>query len=319
MRYEGLAAGAMRHRDHRFEWTRAEFAAWAAGVGERTATPSTFLPVGDDDPEVGPPTQMAVFTRADSRPGGVMSDLAIPELSLVVAGRRLRLRQVDVRARALRRLRGDLQRLLPRPGRRRRERPGRHRRRLRGAALHRRQAPGRRPADGRRRDQRAARGPTARWSSWPGPTTCCRSRSCSTCPSRSASRATRRGPTATSARTSSAASATSCAARCAAWPRRASARSTCCAASRRSPRRSIVREKLLNDFRDQHGPVRRHRRRARLPLRAGDPARASSATRSSATSQGRPVDAEPPRGRRGGLRRRPRRPRPRHAPACCAW
>ena len=44
------------------------------------------------------------------------------------AGRRVRQRQVDVRARALRADRGRLQRLLPRPGRRRRERPVRHRR-----------------------------------------------------------------------------------------------------------------------------------------------------------------------------------------------
>ena len=41
----------------------------------------------------------------------------------------------------------------------------------------------RRPADRRRRDQRAAARPRRRWSSWPGSTTCCRSRSCSTCPS----------------------------------------------------------------------------------------------------------------------------------------
>ena len=65
VRYEGLATGAMRHRDHRFEWTRAEFADWADGVGERTGYTARFLPVGEDDPEVGPPTQLAVFTRLD--------------------------------------------------------------------------------------------------------------------------------------------------------------------------------------------------------------------------------------------------------------
>lgn len=65
VRYEGLPAGTMRHRDHRFEWTRAEFAAWAAGVGERTGYTAAFLPIGEDDPEVGPPTQMAVFTRVE--------------------------------------------------------------------------------------------------------------------------------------------------------------------------------------------------------------------------------------------------------------
>lgn len=65
VRYERLAAGTMRHRDHRFEWTRAEFTAWATSVCDRTGYVVRFLPIGDDDPEVGPPTQLAVFSRAD--------------------------------------------------------------------------------------------------------------------------------------------------------------------------------------------------------------------------------------------------------------
>ena len=63
VRYENLAAGTMRHRDHRFEWTRAEFTDWASGVAGRHGYAVRFVPVGADDPEVGPPTQMAVFTR----------------------------------------------------------------------------------------------------------------------------------------------------------------------------------------------------------------------------------------------------------------
>jgi len=63
VRFEGMAPGAFRHRDHRFEWTRKEFAAWASGVAERHGYSVTFEPVGDEDPEVGPPTQMGVFTR----------------------------------------------------------------------------------------------------------------------------------------------------------------------------------------------------------------------------------------------------------------
>jgi 3' terminal RNA ribose 2'-O-methyltransferase Hen1 len=66
VRFEHLPAGTMRHPDHRFEWTRAEFAAWAANVAERSGYSVRFAPVGDDDPEVGPPTQMAVFTRTDA-------------------------------------------------------------------------------------------------------------------------------------------------------------------------------------------------------------------------------------------------------------
>ena len=56
--------GAMRHPDHRFEWTRPQFRDWAAGVAGRRGYQVRYLPVGPDDPEVGPPTQLAVFTRA---------------------------------------------------------------------------------------------------------------------------------------------------------------------------------------------------------------------------------------------------------------
>ena len=62
-RYEGLADGGLRHRDHRFEWTRAEFRDWASRVGSSFGYHVRFLPVGADDPEVGPSTQLAVFRR----------------------------------------------------------------------------------------------------------------------------------------------------------------------------------------------------------------------------------------------------------------
>ncbi|WP_131740210.1 3' terminal RNA ribose 2'-O-methyltransferase Hen1 [Actinomadura roseirufa] len=63
VRYEGLGPGAMRHPDHRFEWTRAEFRAWADRVATAHGYRVRHVPVGDDDPEVGAPTQMGVFTR----------------------------------------------------------------------------------------------------------------------------------------------------------------------------------------------------------------------------------------------------------------
>ena len=63
VRWESLPAGRFRHPDHRFEWTRAEFAGWAAGVAERHGYGVRHLPVGPEDPEVGAPTQMAVFER----------------------------------------------------------------------------------------------------------------------------------------------------------------------------------------------------------------------------------------------------------------
>jgi 3' terminal RNA ribose 2'-O-methyltransferase Hen1 len=61
--WESLPAGEFRHPDHRFEWTRAEFAGWAEKVAERYGYSVRFLPVGPEAPEVGPPTQMAVFSR----------------------------------------------------------------------------------------------------------------------------------------------------------------------------------------------------------------------------------------------------------------
>jgi 3' terminal RNA ribose 2'-O-methyltransferase Hen1 len=60
-KFEELPAGKFRHRDHRFEWTRAEFEAWAARVGAENGYGVRFLPVGPEDPELGAPTQMAVF------------------------------------------------------------------------------------------------------------------------------------------------------------------------------------------------------------------------------------------------------------------
>jgi len=67
IRFEFLEPGMMRHRDHRFEWTRPEFAGWAQRVAEENSYDVRFLPVGQADPDVGSPTQMAVFTRADGQ------------------------------------------------------------------------------------------------------------------------------------------------------------------------------------------------------------------------------------------------------------
>lgn len=63
VRYPGLLPGGLRHRDHRFEWTRDEFAAWSADVADRYGYTVAHHSVGDVDPVVGPPTQLAVFTR----------------------------------------------------------------------------------------------------------------------------------------------------------------------------------------------------------------------------------------------------------------
>jgi 3' terminal RNA ribose 2'-O-methyltransferase Hen1 len=59
----GLAAGAMRHPDHRFEWGRARFARWARGVGARNGYAVTFAGIGAADERYGCPTQMALFRQ----------------------------------------------------------------------------------------------------------------------------------------------------------------------------------------------------------------------------------------------------------------
>ncbi|MFI9784082.1 3' terminal RNA ribose 2'-O-methyltransferase Hen1 [Kitasatospora sp. NPDC051984] len=61
VRWESLPAGHLRHGDHRFEWSRAEFTAWAARVADSYGYTVAFEPVGPVDPEVGAPTQLAHF------------------------------------------------------------------------------------------------------------------------------------------------------------------------------------------------------------------------------------------------------------------
>jgi 3' terminal RNA ribose 2'-O-methyltransferase Hen1 len=67
VRYEHLAAGRFRHADHRFEWDRTQFARWAAAVADRYGYTVRHRPVGEDDPDVGPPTQLAEFAKAGAR------------------------------------------------------------------------------------------------------------------------------------------------------------------------------------------------------------------------------------------------------------
>jgi 3' terminal RNA ribose 2'-O-methyltransferase Hen1 len=65
--WESLPAGQFRHRDHRFEWTRAQLRAWARQVADDHGYSVTVSGIGPDDTEQGrgQPTQIAVFTRED--------------------------------------------------------------------------------------------------------------------------------------------------------------------------------------------------------------------------------------------------------------
>ena len=64
--WASLPAGKFRHRDHRFEWTRAQFHEWAQTTAERNNYTVAFHGIGPEEPELGCPTQMAVF---DLTPG----------------------------------------------------------------------------------------------------------------------------------------------------------------------------------------------------------------------------------------------------------
>jgi 3' terminal RNA ribose 2'-O-methyltransferase Hen1 len=61
VKFENLPAGKLRHPDHRFEWTRAEFQNWAQLISDRYKYNVEFGSIGDVDPDVGSPTQMAIF------------------------------------------------------------------------------------------------------------------------------------------------------------------------------------------------------------------------------------------------------------------
>ena len=62
--FEGMAEGALRHGDHRFEWTREEFEAWAIPLAGTYGYSVTFSGIGESHPDHGAPTQMACFEKA---------------------------------------------------------------------------------------------------------------------------------------------------------------------------------------------------------------------------------------------------------------
>jgi 3' terminal RNA ribose 2'-O-methyltransferase Hen1 len=65
--WESLPAGTMRHRDHRFEWTRGEFEAWAEQIGAEHGYAAYFRGIGEHVEGVGAPTQMGIFEIATWR------------------------------------------------------------------------------------------------------------------------------------------------------------------------------------------------------------------------------------------------------------
>ena len=61
-KFETLPPGKFRHKDHRFEWTRSEFRNWSQEIAQRFGYTVQHLQVGAEDPQLGSPTQMGVFS-----------------------------------------------------------------------------------------------------------------------------------------------------------------------------------------------------------------------------------------------------------------
>ena len=209
-----------------------------------------FLPVGPEHPDAGPPTQLAVFDRGAETNERTEDPRAEPGRP----GRRDRIWQVDVRPRALQADRGDLLGLLPRPGRRRRERPVRHPGRVRAAALHRSASASPAAASPSSTRPTCSPKPAASSSCWPASTTCCRWRSCLTCRRSCARSATPAARTGTSARTCSAVSAASCAAACTRLKREGFRTVHVLRTPEEVAAAAITRTRLFSDLRHEAGP-----------------------------------------------------------------
>jgi 3' terminal RNA ribose 2'-O-methyltransferase Hen1 len=64
--WPNLAAGAFRHEDHRFEWSREEFQTWAKGVAGRFGYTVEFRGVGPEQTDLGSATQMGIFSQMEA-------------------------------------------------------------------------------------------------------------------------------------------------------------------------------------------------------------------------------------------------------------
>ncbi|MDR2444698.1 MAG: 3' terminal RNA ribose 2'-O-methyltransferase Hen1 [Spirochaetaceae bacterium] len=57
-----------RHRDHRFEWSRARFESWSTEIARRYGYEVSFEGIGTADEKLGAPTQMGLFVKRDDVP-----------------------------------------------------------------------------------------------------------------------------------------------------------------------------------------------------------------------------------------------------------
>ena len=63
--YEWLDSTSLRHFDHRFEWSRAEFREWCMSVCKRFGYTVKYSEIGEITEKYGAPTQMGVFTKCE--------------------------------------------------------------------------------------------------------------------------------------------------------------------------------------------------------------------------------------------------------------
>ena len=69
-----MTPARLRHPDHRWEWDRAQFGAWADATAAAYGYDVRLEGIGPDDPEHGAPTQLALFTRSGATSDGAASD-----------------------------------------------------------------------------------------------------------------------------------------------------------------------------------------------------------------------------------------------------
>jgi hypothetical protein len=60
-----LGGDRLRHKDHRFEWTREECRTWAEQVANTYGYRFTFRGVGPEAADIGAPSQMVIFDLKD--------------------------------------------------------------------------------------------------------------------------------------------------------------------------------------------------------------------------------------------------------------
>jgi hypothetical protein len=60
-----LGADRMRHKDHRFEWTREECRKWAEQMANTYGYRFTFRGIGPEAADIGAPSHMVIFDLKD--------------------------------------------------------------------------------------------------------------------------------------------------------------------------------------------------------------------------------------------------------------